>query len=436
MNKKKTRFAVVLATLAICLTTFLTPLTTVQADDSFSVEAKAAIAVDAETGKILYDQDGETPMGIASVTKLLSLYIVLDQIKAGKLDWTDEVSISDYAEELSTVEDLSNVPLHSENKYTVKELFDASVIQSANAAIVALAEKIAGSEPKFVSMMRNQLKEFGITDATIVNASGLNNEYLGDNTYPGTDSDDENMMSAKDVAIISRRMILDYPEFLDVSSTTTEMFGEDTQSPVEMTNWNWMLPGFVNYKEGVDGLKTGTTEFAGACFAGTINKDGQRIITVVLNATNQEEDPSSRFSETARLMDYCYDNWSVKEVDETGATMTDLTSLDVKDGKEETVPVALDGKVKLWVRNDMDDEKITLTPTINKKKVTDNELTAPTTKGTDVGTATVHLTEDKLGYVDTDSEPTAKIVTTKSVEKANIFVIGWRGFTHFLGNIF
>ena len=103
--------------------------------------------------------------------------------------------------------------------------------------------------------MKEQLKDWGIKDATIVNASGLNNSYLGENRPEGTGENDENQMSAQDVAIVARHLILDFPEILDVSSTTTQMFGENTQSPVEMVNWNWMLPGFVNYKEGVDGLK-------------------------------------------------------------------------------------------------------------------------------------------------------------------------------------
>lgn len=206
--------------------------------------------------------------------------------------------ISDYAEKLSVVPDLSNVPLHKENSYTVKELFDSAFIQSANASMVALAEKIAGSETKFLELMKKQLKDWGINDATIVNASGLNNSYLGENRPEGTSETEENQMSAKDVAIVARHLILDFPEVLKVTNTTNETFGEGTQSPVEMVNWNWMLSGFVNYKEGVDGLKTGTTEFAGACFVGTINKDGRRVITVVLNADDHATNPSARFNET------------------------------------------------------------------------------------------------------------------------------------------
>ena len=246
MTTKKRRFILLVASLILTLST-LGPELSVNADDSFSVNAKAAFAVDANSGKILYDQDGEKTMGIASISKIIGLYIVLDQIKEGKLSWDDEVSISDYAETLSMTPDLSNVPLHQENKYTGKELFDSALIQSANASMVALAEKIAGSESAFLEVMNTQLKEWGIKDATIVNVSGLNNTYLGANRPDGTGENDENQMSAKDVAIVARHLLLDFPEVLEVTSTTTKMFGENTHSPVEMVNWNWMLPGFVNY---------------------------------------------------------------------------------------------------------------------------------------------------------------------------------------------
>ncbi|EPH95061.1 serine-type D-Ala-D-Ala carboxypeptidase [Enterococcus faecalis 13-SD-W-01] len=433
MSFKKNRLALLAASIILCLTPFLIPFTT-YADTSFKVNAKAAFAVDAESGKILYDQDGETPMGIASITKIIGLYLVLDQVKDGKLSWDDTVPISDYAEELSTVPDLSNVPLHKENSYTVKELFDSAFIQSANASMVALAEKVSGSEKEFVADMKKELEGWGIKDASIVNASGLNNQYLGDNRPEGTSETDENEMSAKDVAIVARHVINDFPEVLDVTSTTTQMFGEDTQSPVEMVNWNWMLPGFINYKEGVDGLKTGTTELAGACFVGTITQDGRRIITVVLNAEGHAENPSARFNETSRLMDYCLDNWSEKEVGKAGASIPDLKTVKVKDGKEATVPVALKDPVKVWVRTGMDTGNLTITPDLDKLK--DDELAAPADRGTTVGTAKIAVADDKLGYLEEDQMPSTEIITTSNAEKANFFVIGWRHVANFFSNLF
>ncbi|MGL9745205.1 serine hydrolase [Enterococcus sp. DIV1368e] len=435
MGTKKKHFALLLATLLLTLGSFL-PTLSVQADEAFSVNSQAAFAVDATSGKILYDQDGEKTMGIASISKIIGLYIVLDQVKEGKLSWDDEVAISDYAETLSIAPNLSNVPLHKENTYTVKELFDSAFIQSANASMVALAEKISGSETAFLTVMNDQLKEWGIENATIVNVSGLNNVYLGANRPEGTGEADENQMSAKDVAIIARHLLLDFPEVLEVTSTATKMFGENTQSPVEMVNWNWMLPGFINFKEGVDGLKTGTTDFAGACFVGTIERDGKRIITVILNAEGHEQNPSVRFTETARLMDYCYDNWSVKEIGKANASIPSLKSIDVKNGKETSVNVVLKSPVSVWVRNDMDTGQLTITPKIDETKVKDNELEAPIVRGTKVGTATITLADDQLGYLEDGASPSTDIITASSVEKANIFVIGWRNITNFFSNLF
>lgn len=435
MGTKKKYFALLLATLLLTLGSFV-PTLSVQADEAFSVNSQAAFAVDATSGKILYDQDGEKTMGIASISKIIGLYIVLDQVKEGKLFWDDEVAISDYAETLSIAPNLSNVPLHKENTYTVKELFDSAFIQSANASMVALAEKISGSETAFLTVMNDQLKEWGIENATIVNVSGLNNVYLGANRPEGTGEAEENQMSAKDVAIIARHLLLDFPEVLEVTSTTTKMFGENTQSPVEMVNWNWMLPGFINFKEGVDGLKTGTTDFAGACFVGTIERDGKRIITVILNAEGHEQNPSVRFTETARLMDYCYDNWSVKEIGKANASIPSLKSIDVKNGKETSVNVVLKSPVSVWVRNDMDTGQLTITPEIDETKVKDNELEAPIVRGTKVGTATITLADDQLGYLEDGASPSTDIITASSVEKANIFVIGWRNVTNFFSNLF
>lgn len=435
MGTKKKHFALLLATLLLTLGSFL-PTLSVQADEAFSVNSQAAFAVDATSGKILYDQDGEKTMGIASISKIIGLYIVLDQVKEGNLSWDDEVAISDYAETLSIAPNLSNVPLHKENTYTVKELFDSAFIQSANASMVALAEKISGSETAFLTVMNDQLKEWGIENATIVNVSGLNNVYLGANRPEGTGEADENQMSAKDVAIIARHLLLDFPEVLEVTSTATKMFGENTQSPVEIVNWNWMLPGFINFKEGVDGLKTGTTDFAGACFVGTIERDGKRIITVILNAEGHEQNPSVRFTETARLMDYCYDNWSVKEIGKANASIPSLKSIDVKNGKETSVNVVLKSPVSVWVRNDMDTGQLTITPKIDETKVKDNELEAPIVRGTKVGTATITLADDQLGYLEDGASPSTDIITASSVEKANIFVIGWRNVTNFFSNLF
>lgn len=434
MYKKMKLFTTALLT--VLMVSGLLPQIGYAAESDFSVNAKAAISIDFETGKVFYNQNADKPMGIASVSKIISIYLVEEAIENGDLNWDDEVEISEYAAELSVDPDLSNVPLDVDTTYTVQELYEAALIQSANAAIVALAEHIAGSEPKFVDMMQEKLQSWGIDDATVVNSSGLNNEYLGDNIYPGSKSTDENLLSAKDVAIVARHLINDYPDVLETTSTPTKMFGEDTNSPVEMVNWNWMLPGFVNEKEGVDGLKTGTTDKAGACFVGTMLKDDQRIITVVLNATNHETDPSARFVETSNLMDYTFENWEQTEVETNNQKVKKLNSVAVVDGKEETVPVKMDGDTTVWVRSDMDDTNLAFDASLTKKIAKNDGIQAPSEKGKKVGTTTVQLAEDDLGYVDDADIPTTDLVTTKEMDKANFFVLIGRQIQDFFTNLF
>src|SRR5699024_4340805 len=152
--------------------------------------------------------------------------------------------------------------------YTVESLIHASLIQSANAAVMALGEKVAGSQEQFVNLMRQKAESLGITDAKIISVSGLNNRDLGDFRYPGTGDDEENEMSAQDVDIIAKHFIADYPEVLNITSTVQESFVENTAQPSIMQNWYQLLPGLPLQKEGVIGLKTGTTDLAGACFVG------------------------------------------------------------------------------------------------------------------------------------------------------------------------
>lgn len=228
--KKKHRFLPLLAGILFFLSSVV-PIFSVQADElsgDFKVEAKAALSIDADTGKVLYDQNSDDALGIASITKIISLYLVEKEVAEGNLAWDDEIEISDFVAQLSVHPELSNVPLETTSKYTVKDLFDSAFIQSSNASTMALAEKIAGSEAAFVDLMKKQLEDWGIKDAKIVNSTGLNNVYLGEHIYPGSKTDDENILSAKGVAIVARHLINDYPDVLEVTATPKQEFGSHT----------------------------------------------------------------------------------------------------------------------------------------------------------------------------------------------------------------
>ncbi|HEW4985796.1 TPA: serine hydrolase, partial [Streptococcus pneumoniae] len=189
----------------------------------FTIAAKHAIAVEANTGKILYEKDATQPVEIASITKLITVYLVYEALENGSITLSTPVDISDYPYQLTTNSEASNIPMEARN-YTVEELLEATLVSSANSAAIALAEKIAGSEKDFVDMMRAKLLEWGIQDATVVNTTGLNNETLGDNIYPGSKKDEENKLSAYDVAIVARNLIKKYPQVLEITKKPSSTF--------------------------------------------------------------------------------------------------------------------------------------------------------------------------------------------------------------------
>ena len=399
------------------------PLWADETQNNFSIDAKAAIAVDADSGKIFYAQDSTTPMPIASITKVLSIYVVYDKIKNEELDLLDQVVISPQLAELSTKPELSNVALVANQAYTVESLIHASLIQSANAAVMALGEKVAGSQEQFVNLMRQKAESLGITDAKIISVSGLNNRDLGDFRYPGTGDDEENEMSAQDVAIIAKHFIADYPEVLNITSTVQESFGENTAQPSIMQNWNQLLPGLPLQKEGVIGLKTGTTDLAGACFVGVIRQNSREVITVVLHANNQANDSNARFVETSKLMDYALNQWQEITLSATDLTNAIQSKLAVIDGKQASVSLKVNDPYKLWVPVQFDSTQLKY-----EEQLEVQSIQAPVQMNREVGTLTINNPTDNYGYLPDSQTPESqiKIVTANAVEKENFFVLWLR----------
>lgn len=414
---KSTRFSFALKAIFLSVLLCFGLATSSALAQDFDATAEHAIAVEASTGKILYEKDANTPDGIASITKLLTIYLVYKDIKEGKLSWNTKVDISDYAYDLTTDSLASNVPMEK-RQYTVKELVNASLVASANSAAIALAEKVGGSESKFVDMMSAQLKEWGITDASLVNSSGLNNSMLGDNIYPGSSSDAENMMSAKDVAIVARHLILDFPEVLDITSQSTSDF-----DGVTMTSSNLMLKYMTSYRDGVDGLKTGSTDLAGACFVGTTEENGMRIITVILNADNGDTDSTARFTATNNLMNYIYTTYTVQTVLEKGQSYKNST-VEVLDGKKPDVSAVAKDTFKVITPRTTASTALTF----DLKKETP---TAPVTKGQTVATLT-YKDKSLVGSGYLDGEPSVQMVAKNDVQRSFFLKVWWNHFVRYV----
>lgn len=381
----------------------------------FSVAAKEAIVVEASTGKVLFEQEATKPTYIASITKLLTIYLVYEAIENGEITLETPVDISDYPYKLTVDSLVSNVNLDARN-YTVSELLDATTISSANSAAIALAEKISGSESAFVDRMKSKLAEWGITDATLVNVTGLNNEFLGENIYPESEKNDENKLSARDVAFIARRLILDYPQVLERTSQANYTF-----SGIAYSNTNQMLAGGAFERAGVDGLKTGTTELAGASFVGTTTENGMRIITVVLGATDGEEFPENRFVVTDQLMTYAYENFELKTFVEAGQTSPG-SHISLFNGREKTAEVVAQSKMTVVAQKNRQTELSA------NFKASQELFDAPIAQTTPVGTLTFN--DDNLigsGYLET--LPSVEMITSQKIEEA-VWPISW--WNHFV----
>ncbi|BDZ32044.1 D-alanyl-D-alanine carboxypeptidase family protein [Lactiplantibacillus sp. WILCCON 0030] len=406
---------------------------TAQAATTPSISAKAAIAVDAGTGQILYDKNSTKPMAIASMTKMLSTYLVLQAIHQGKLSWNQKISVSKDVAKMSQNTEYANVPLLATKTYSVRELYNATEIYSANAAITALGDAVAGTPHKFVTMMRQTAKSFGITDATIINASGLTNKEVGSAIgYSNVAANAENEMSAQDVATVAQKLLAKYPEVLTTSSIAHAWFEKGTSSATKMDNRNYMLKGLVKHYAAlpVDGLKTGTSTKAGNAFTGTVKlSNGNRIITVVMHAGAANDNGTERFTQTAQIMSYVYHNYTNTTLAKNN-TIKGVKAVDVQDGKVLTSDLVANGtSTKIYLPTGTDASEVTGKASLKKSATTAGKLQAPVKNGKTVGTANLSLNKKTIQVVDgTKSKPlTVNVTPKKSIEKANIFVRMWRG---------
>ena len=403
-------------TLLTMFTLFL-GITPVLAED-FSIAAKHAIAVEVSTGKVLYEQDAQTPASIASISKLLSVYLVYEALEKGEIQLDTMVDISDYPYSLTANTELSNVNLDARS-YSVSDLLNASLITSSNSAIIALAEKIAGSEAAFVDKMKAKVAEWGITDATIVNTSGLDNSDLGENIYPGSKPDDSNQFSALDVAIIARRLILDYPQVLNITSLNAYDFGGYTYYST-----NQMLSEGTHARGGVDGLKTGTSNSAGSSFVATTTQANMRIITVVLNATDGLTNSDNRFVETNNLMNYVYNNYSAITLVKKGEAFEN-SSVKLFNGTKASSPAVATADL-LAIQKNTSEQPVTATFTSNQ-----SEFDAPIMSGTVVGQLKI-VDNDLIGvgYLDNIAQIDMAIPTT--IKTAPWPVSWWNQFVRYV----
>lgn len=249
--------------------------------------ARSYILMEASTGTVLLEENADEALPPASVTKIMTLLIVMEAVADGRLKWDDTVQCSEYAASMGG----SQVYLEPGEEMTVSEMVKCVVISSANDAAVALAEKVAGSEEAFVGMMNGRAAELGMTSTVFKNTNGLDDDVDG------------HVTSARDIAIMSRELITKHPQILEYSSIWMDSIRDGAFG---LTNTNRL----VRFYRGANGLKTGSTSKAKFCISATALRDGMQLIAVVMASPTRDE----RNETAKKLLDFGFAGWEIANI--------------------------------------------------------------------------------------------------------------------------
>lgn len=359
----------------------LIPVVKAEEIEDLAPNAKSAIMIEASTGEILFQKNAYEKLPPASMTKMMSILLILEEIEKGNLKWDDEIVASETAASMGG----SQIFLEAGEKMTVTELLKGISIASGNDATVAMAEKIAGTEEAFVKRMNERAKGLGLKNTHFVNSTGLDI----DNHYS----------SAYDMSLIAKELVK-HEKILEFTGTYEEYLRKDSDNPFWLVNTNRL----VRFYKGVDGLKTGYTSSAGYCLTATAKRDDMRLITVVMN----EPDTSKRSSDTTKMLDYGYNVYTVENIIDNSTT---IDKKKVELGKKEEVDIISKETITILRKKSDKDRNIVYKANIDK-------IVAPVKKGNKVGT--IDILEDNK--VISTIEATVK----EDINKASIFTILYR----------
>ena len=337
--------------IVLLLISFLIP-NVYASDDSLNLDSASAILIDASSGKVLYEKNIDERLPMASMTKIMSMLLIMENIHNGSLNYTDKVLISKNASGMGG----SQVFLTEGEEYKVEDLLKCIAVSSANDAVVAMAEKISGSEANFVELMNNKARELGLTNTNFTNPHGLDNE----NHYS----------TAKDMAMLAKEL-LKYEDILKFTSIYEDYLTKPDGSQVWLVNTNRL----VRFYDGVDGLKTGYTTNAGYCLTATAKKGDLRLISVVMRSTSGD----ARSKDTATLLTYGFNSFKNHII---YSKDTPLGEIKVLNGKVD--------KVNVYLKSDATELLgITAKPSGYSFNIKVNSIKAPVNKDTTIGKAEI-----------------------------------------------
>ena len=346
-------------------------------DDNFlNLDCGSAILIEQNSGQVLYSYNIHEKLHPASVTKIMSILLIMESLDSGKISLTDEVPCSENAASMGG----SQIWLDPRETLTVDEMLKAICVNSANDCVVAMAEYIAGSEEAFVQMMNDKAQELGMTDTTFKNCHGLDEEG--------------HLTSSYDIALMSKELLKNHP---DVTKYTTIWMDSLRDGKSQLSNTNKLIR---NYK-GATGLKTGSTSLALYNLSASATRDDLSLIAVVMKA------PSSkiRFENATKLLDYGFNTFSYKEFGKKGDV---VKTVSVNKGIKDSVEAVLEEDCGTLLKKG-DDKNVEQTLNL------EYTISAPIKKGQKLGEISFTLNGELLS--------TVNVVANEDVEKNNLFTI-------------
>ncbi|MCT8393639.1 D-alanyl-D-alanine carboxypeptidase [Weissella confusa] len=377
---------------------------------------KAGVVVDAQTGQVIADQNGTERLPIASTTKLITMYMVKEAIKSGKISLSQKVKVPEDIAAFSQDLSVANTPMTAEKTYTVQQLIDAMMVPSSNGAALLLANLLGGSQAKFEKMMEVKLESWGIAGVKIYSPSGLTNGDMKKFKDASAEDDVENEMSARELAVVARRLVVDFPDVLKTAQQKTVEFPAVSGGTETMNNTNELL-GNETFDLNWLGLKTGTTPNAGGNFVGVTKIQGRPVVSVVLNS-GDNADAAAKFNATLTMVKKADDAVKVQKVASGLKPAKNTVSvLTAKDGK---VSYKTKGTASFFVPAG---ESAT-TKAVNVKL--SKKVTAPLKQNEKLGTAQLESSFAAANDWLTGA-PEVELVSVSEEARANWFATTWRG---------
>ena len=374
--------------ICLFLLLFLIPFVVKGEELNLAENAKSAILIEVSTGEILYQKNANERLAPASMTKIMSLILIMENIENGNLKWNDIVVVSKNASSMGG----SQIFLETNEMMTVEDLVKGICIASGNDATVALAEKIAGTEKAFVKLMNDKVKSLGLKNTNFVNATGLDAEG--------------HYSSAYDMSVMARELVR-HEKILEFSSIYEDYLRKNTAKKFWLVNTNKLVK-FYSY---IDGLKTGYTGNAGYCLTATGLKNDMRLISVVMG----EENIDNRTTDTLAMLDYGFNMYSINKIVSKNKS---LGNVRVNLGNIENVDIMVENDITILNNNQKGNKNITY-------EINTDNINAPVKKGDVVGKIDVY--EDGRYLYSRD------ITVMNDIEKANIFKVFIRNLRDIMG---